>query len=182
MADAAESPPGPLPSVLGATEDAGGRADAGEPVAPVRPVGTVSTVTRAVAEVAAPVVQISPRQAPAEKPARTVRVLPLPDGTEALRLDLAVDRERVDVTVTTPVLPVDEVRVDADLAALLPALPSIDVAVAGRTVSADASAPCGRATTRPGSPSCSQPCSTGSAGCAERPTSCWSKAPAAPPK
>ena len=118
-ADAVGGPAGPLEQVERATG------------VPVREV--VHETTETVREVAAPVVEISaPRDPGRARPARaverTVRVLPQADGTEAIRLDLHLDDEQLDVTVTPPA-PGRVRPIRLQLPSLLDGLPSIDVAV-----------------------------------------------------
>ena len=107
---------------------------------PVREV--VRETTETVRAVAAPVVEISAPETASSSEAggsieRTVRVLPQADGTEAIRLDLHLDDEQLDVTVT-PRTPVAATPIRLQLPSLLEGLPSIDVTVVdGASATAD---------------------------------------------
>ena len=136
----------------------GQAADAVEP--PVGPLAGVPAgpqeVTRTVRTVAAPVVEVAPptpesrsttHRAPGVQ--RSVRVVPNADDTEAIRLDLHLDRDQLDVEVA-PRTPGRVLPIRVQLPSLLDGLPSIEVAVVdGAPVTSDRAAPGAEAATAP---------------------------------
>ena len=136
----------------------GQAADAAEPrVGPLADVSAVpQEVTRTVRTVAAPVVEVAPptpesrstaHRAPRIEP--TVQVVPHADDTEAIRLDLHLDRDQLDVVVA-PRTPGRVLPIRVELPSLLEGLPSIEVAVVdGAAVSTDRAAPTAEADTTP---------------------------------